>query len=132
MIRFFLFGLVLVTIGIVLHETRPGLRDFRAELDDRFLSVKADPAVLDRVVGRHPLDQLVTTLTPWEAVAQTRVEDYRLFLVFTTRYQTPTGPRQVKTLGLAGSFFTLPDRAALVAESRKATGTGGRARSARW
>lgn len=133
MLRFFLFSLVAVTIGAVLHETRPTMKDFRAELDQRFLSIKSDPAAFSNVVGTHPLDHLVMTLPPWHAVAQTRVEDYKVFQVFTTQYQARNGLRQVQTLGLGQSFFTLPDRAgAIAAHQRRSTETDERARSARW
>lgn len=106
-----------LTVG--LYTSKPTTSDFRHELEARSHTVWGHDSAVTRVIGTHPLDELVVILSPDDAVRRTTIKDFYLVNIFETTYEAVGLRRRIRTVGLASSFFVLPDRHFILDEDKR-------------
>ena len=102
-----------------LYASKPGTSDFEKELEVRAHTVWNHDSSVTRVLGTHPLDEMVVILSPSDAVRRTTVRDFYLVNLFETTYEAVGLRRRVRTIGLASSFFVVPDRQFILDDDKR-------------
>ena len=92
------FGALVLTM----MDTKPTTVDYLDELQRRADAVAAlEQDAFAQMRGTHPLDEMVARQSPVQLMKKTRYDDFYVFSIFTTDYETPrAGLRSVRTFGL--------------------------------
>ncbi len=112
MARYFVLLVVVGSTSLIMYVTKPSQVAYFEELQRRADVIESlEHNAYHQMRGVHPIDEMVTAQAPVQLLDQTHHDDYYVFSVFTTAYQTPGYPtRHVRTYGLFSSFISLRAR----------------------